>query len=128
MLVTGLAGLFFWQFGFLVAGGRGFLVAGAFYVAYRGATDADASSPDFRGLLSNRAYVVTLLTGVCLGSAFYTTTGYTVLFVDESIGATVAAGGLVLAALQIANSAATVAAGFLADGLPGTPRAAKRTP
>lgn len=123
VLVTGVAGLFFWQFGFLLAAASGLSTAVAFFFLYRGDADAEPSSPDFRGLLSNRAFVVLLPVGVCLGAAFYTTTGYTVLFVEESVGATVATGGLVLAALQLSNSAAKVAAGTLADVLPGSPRA-----
>ncbi len=122
VLVTGLAGLFFWQFGFLVATVIGLAVAGAFFLIYRTADRAEPTVPDFRGLLSNRSYVVVLLAGFSIGAAFYTTTGYTVLFVDESIGATVATGGLILATLQIASSAGRIGAGTLADILPGTPR------
>ena len=122
VLVTGLAGVYVRSAGFLVAAGIGLTVALAFGWAYRGATRNEAAYPDFRGLLSNRAYVVLLASGVCLGAAFYTTTGYTVLFVDESIGATVAVGGLALAGVQIASSVGKVTAGVLADVLPGDPR------
>jgi MFS family permease len=122
LLVTGLAGLYFRQAGFLVAAVIGAVVAVAFAAAYRGATRDAGAYPDFRGLFSNRAYVVLLASGVCLGAAFYTTTGYAVLFVEESIGASVAVGGLVLAGLQIAGSAGKVVAGVLADVLPGAPR------
>ncbi|THE65315.1 MFS transporter [Salinadaptatus halalkaliphilus] len=122
VLVTGLAGLVFWQFGFLLATAIGLVVAGGFVYAYRDVDEAEAASPDFRRLLSNRAYVVLLLAGVCLGAAFYTTTGYTVLFVDESVGATVATGGLVLAALQLSSSVGKVVVGTLADLLPGPAR------
>ena len=106
LLVTGLAGLYFRQAGFFAAAGIGLVVAVAFGAVYRGATQDAGAYPDFRGLVSNRTFVVLLASGVCLGAAFYTTTGYTVLFVEESIGATVAVGGLVLAAVQIAGSAA----------------------
>ena len=122
VLVTGLAGLFLWQFGFLVAAAVGLATAVGFYLLYRDAEGVEATYPDFLGLLSNRTYVVLLPAGVCLGGAFYTTTGYTVLFVEESIGTTVATGGLVLAALQVASSAGRVGAGTLADVLPGAPR------
>jgi MFS family permease len=122
LLVTGLAGRYFRQAGFLVAAGIGLVVAVAFASTYRGATRDAGAYPDFRGLFSNRAYAVLLASGVCLGAAFYTTTGYTVLFVEESIGGSVAVGGLVLAGLQIAGSAGKVVAGVLADVLPGAPR------
>jgi len=122
VLVTGLAGAFLWQSGFLVAATVGLVTAVGFFLVYRGAEGVEASYPDFLGLLSNRTYVVLLPAGVCLGGAFYTTTGYAVLFVEESVGATVTAGGLVLAALQVASSAGRVGAGTLADLLPNTPR------
>ncbi len=122
LLVTGLAGLYFRQAGFFAAAGIGLVVAVAFGAVYRGATQDAGAYPDFRGLVSNRTFVVLLASGVCLGAVFYTTTGYTVLFVEESIGATVAVGGLVLAAVQIAGSAGKVVAGVLADVLPGAPQ------
>ncbi len=122
VLVTGLAGIFFWQFGFLVAAALGGGVAALFVLSYRNAERSEATVPDFRGLLSNRPYVVVLLAGFSIGAAFYTATGYTVLFVEESIGAAVATAGLVLAALQIASSAGRIGAGTLADLLPGDPR------
>ncbi len=122
VVVTGLAGIFFWQFGFLVAAAVGVIVAGLFLLLYRDSEQAEANVPNFRGLLSNRPYVVILLAGFSIGAAFYTATGYTVLFIDESIGATVATGGLVLAALQVASSAGRIGAGTLADILPGAPR------
>lgn len=122
VLITGLAGVFFWQFGFLVATAVGLAVAGAFFLIYRTAEQAEANVPDFRGLLSNRAYVVVLLAGFSIGAAFYTATGYTVLFVEESIGATVATGGVILAVLQLSSSAGRIGAGTLADVLPGAPR------
>ncbi len=122
VLITGLAGLFFWQFGFLVAAGVSFAIAVAFFFIYRNSDRAEPNVPNFRGLLSNKPFIVLLLAGTCIGSAFYTTTGYTVLFIEESIGATVATGGLVLATLQIASSAGRIGAGTLADVLPGTPR------
>ncbi|WP_254763048.1 MFS transporter [Natrinema marinum] len=123
VLITGLAGRFFWQFGFLVAAGVGLITTVTFFFVYRRASRADMTSPDFRGLLSNRTYLVLLPAGMCIGAAFYTTTGYTVLFIDESIGATVATGGLVLASVQAVNSAGKIVVGTLADILPGTPRA-----
>lgn len=122
VVVTGLAGIFFWQFGFLVAAAVGLVVAGGFVALYRNSEQAEATVPDFRGLLSNPPYVVVLLAGFSIGAAFYTTTGYTVLFIDEAVGATVATGGLVLAVLQIASSAGRIGAGTLADVLPGSPR------
>jgi MFS family permease len=122
VVVTGLAGLFFWQFGFFLTAAAAAAIAALFLLLYRDSERAEATVPDFRGLLSNRPYVVVLLAGFSIGAAFYTATGYTVLFVEESVGATVAVGGLVLASLQVASSVGRIGAGTLADVLPGAPR------
>lgn len=123
LLVTGLAGYLFWQAGFLIAGGLGFLVAILFSVAYSGKSDGGiGKTPNFRGLVSNRPYIVLVLAGFFLGAALFTTTGYTVLYVDESIGSTVAFAGIVLALVQLFGSAGRVIFGWASDVLPGDPQ------
>lgn len=123
LLVTGLAGLLFWQAGFLVAGGLGVLVAVLFYLAYRGASSGSvAEYPEFRHLLANRAYLILVVAGLFLGAALFTTTGYTVLYVEESIGTSVFFGGIVLALVQLFGSVGRVLTGWLSDVLPGEPR------
>jgi MFS family permease len=122
VLVTSLVGVVVWYFGFLLTAAVGFVVAVVFYVTYSGASRAATTAPDFSGLRSNRSFVLLFVAGVCLGSGFYTTIGYTVLYVDEAIGAAVAVGGLVLAGLQVTSSAGKVVAGWLADTLPGDQR------
>jgi len=52
----------------------------------------------------------------------FTTTGYTVLYIEESIGASVAFGGVVLASVQLFGSVGRLLGGWLADSLPGEPR------
>jgi MFS family permease len=121
VLVTGLVGVLFWQAGFFVAAAAGVATAAVFYAAYTNGSTAEATYPDFRGLLDNRAYLLLVTAGACLGAVFYTTTGYTVLYVEESIGAAVAVGGVVLATLQAFSSAGRVVAGWLGDVLPGDP-------
>ncbi|MFB6169829.1 MAG: MFS transporter [Haloarculaceae archaeon] len=123
VLVTNLVGLV-WYAGFVVAAGVGLVTATVFYLTYGGASRPASSAPDFSGLLANRSLVLLLLAGVCIGAGFYTTIGYTVLYVNESVGATVAVGGLVLATLQVTSSAGKVVAGRVADALPGDPRVA----
>ena len=49
-------------------------------------------------------------------------TGYTVLYVAESVGASVAFGGVVLAVVQLFGSVGRILTGWLADTLPGEPR------
>ncbi|WP_226004044.1 MFS transporter [Natrinema salinisoli] len=123
LLVTGLAGLLFWQAGFLVAAGVGITVAIGFYLLYASDSDGDAADyPDFRALLSNRPYVVLATAGLFLGAALFTTTGYTVLYVEESIGASVGFAGVVLALVQLFGSVGRVLTGWLSDVLPGEPR------
>ena len=123
LLVTGVAGVLVWEVGFYVAAAVGLAVTATFWVAYRGAgATADASYPDFRGLLRNDAYRSLAAAGVCLGAGLYTTTGYTILYIEESVGASVAVGGLVLAGLQVSGSAGRVVTGWLSDALPGDPR------
>ncbi|RZV11608.1 putative MFS family arabinose efflux permease [Natrinema hispanicum] len=123
LLITGLAGVLFWQAGFLVAAGVGSVVAVGFYLAYSSDSKGSANGyPDFRALLSNRSYVALTAAGFFLGAALFTTTGYTVLYVEESIGASVAFGGVVLALVQVFGSVGRVLTGWLSDVLPGEPR------
>ena len=123
LLVTGLAGYWAWEAGFLVASAVGLVFAGAFYTFYRGSGGrAAAELPDFRTLLDNRPYLALVGAGVFVGAALFTTTGYTVLYVHESVGSTVAYGGVVLATVQLFGSVGRLLFGWLADALPGKPR------
>ncbi|PHQ45797.1 hypothetical protein DJ68_10855, partial [Halorubrum sp. C3] len=122
LLVTGLAGYLFWQAGFLIAAGFGLVVAVVFGVFYRGAGGGSASRPDLRGLAGNRPYVLLVVAGLFLGAALFTTTGYTVLYVEESVGASVAFAGTVLAIVQLFGSGGRLLGGWLSDHLPGEPQ------
>ncbi|PSQ09452.1 MFS transporter [Halobacteriales archaeon QS_5_70_15] len=122
LLVTGLAGVLFWQAGFLLAAGVGLVVTVVFALSYPGDDGGTAEYPDFRALSSNRPYRALVAAGFFLGAALFTTTGYTVLYVHEAIGASVAFGGLVLALVQLFGSAGRLVAGWLSDALPGEPR------
>ncbi len=123
LLVTGLAGIFFWQAGFLVAAAVAYFVTVVFYLTYRGAsTGGIAEYPAIRELLGNRSYLVLVTAGFFLGAALFTTTGYTVLFVQESIETSVFFAGVVLALVQLFGSVGRVLTGWLSDVLPGNPR------
>jgi len=122
LLVTGLAGYFFWEVGFYVAAALGLVVAVGFYALYRDGGGGTASYPDLRGLASNRPYMLLVASGLFLGAALFTTTGYTVLYVEESIGASVAFGGVVLATVQLFGSGGRLLGGWLSDRLPGDPQ------
>lgn len=123
LLVTGLAGVLFWQSGFLVAAGFSLLVAGLFYTFYVDTGGHGSGGfPDFNVLFSNRPYVFLVAAGFFLGGALFTTTGYTVLYVEESIGASVLFGGIVLALVQLFGSFGRILTGWLSDVLPGDPQ------
>ncbi|ATW87066.1 sugar phosphate permease [Halohasta litchfieldiae] len=123
LLVTGIAGILFWEAGFYVAAAVGIVVAAAFWIAYRGQpVDDEAEYPEYRALLDNTPYLSLTVVGVCLGAGLFTTTGYTIIYINESVGATVSFGGLVLAAIQVSGSAGRVVTGWLSDVLPGEPR------
>ena len=122
LLVTGIAGALFWEAGFYLAAGVGAVVAVAFWAAYRdGDGGGEPSYPDFRGLLGNAPYRSLTAAGLCLGAALFTTTGYTVIHVADSVGASVAFGGVVLAGVQVSGSVGRVVTGWLSDALPGDP-------
>ncbi|WP_121741075.1 MFS transporter [Natronorubrum halophilum] len=123
LLVTGLAGALFWQAGFLIAAGVGLVVALVFAILYSGSSDGgQAEYPDFRALSHNRPYRVLVAAGFFLGAALFTTTGYTVLYVEEEIGTSVAFGGAVLALVQLFGSVGRIVTGWLSDTLPGDPQ------
>lgn len=123
VLVTGVAGVLFWEAGFYVAAGFGLLVAGLFAFGYRGSGGGgEAEYPDFRALSRNASYRALVVAGFFLGAGLFTTTGYVIIYVDEVVGATVAFGGLVLAALQVSGSVGRLVTGWLSDALSGDPR------
>ncbi|MDQ2049682.1 MFS transporter [Natronolimnohabitans sp. A-GB9] len=123
LLVTGLAGVLFWQAGFLIAAVVGLVVAVCFALCYGIESDGDtAEYPDFRSLSRNRPYRTLVAAGFFLGAALFTTTGYTVLYVEEAIGASVVFGGIVLALVQLFGSVGRIVGGWLSDNLPGDPQ------
>ncbi|MFC7045367.1 MFS transporter [Halobacteriaceae archaeon GCM10025711] len=120
VVVTSLApGVGTWESAFLATGVVAAVVAVLFARTYR-ASDAsgDVSLPDVRALSGNRPYALLSAAGLFLGAALFTTTGYAILFVHESVGTTVGFAGLVLATMQVTGSLGRVAVGGLADRLP----------
>ena len=123
LLVTGLAAAAFWQAGFLIAGVLAIVVALAFFVLYEGTADGEGGTvPEFRRLASNSPYRALTAAGFFLGAALFTTTGYTILYIEESVGASVVFGGYVFAFVQLFGSMGRVLTGWLADVLPGEQR------
>ena len=123
VLVTRLASRYSWRAGFAVAAGFGVVVTALFWTTYESGSGADEFEyPNFRRLLGNAPYVALTAAGLFLGACLFTTVGYTILFVDESVGATVGFAGMVLATVQVAGSVGRIVTGWLADRLPGSPR------
>jgi MFS family permease len=88
-------------------------------------TDGEGSTlATLQRLVGNRAYRRLTAAGFFLGAALFTTVGYTVLYVAESVGTSIAFGGGVLAAVQVGGSAGRIGAGWLGDTLPGSERRA----
>ncbi len=109
-----------WQGGFLLAGGAAAVVAAAFGAWYDGRGGSGAFEvPDVRGLLGDDAYRALLAAGFFLGAAVFSTTGYVVLHLTESVGVTAGVAGLVFAGVQVTGSAGRLVGGAAADRLDG---------
>ncbi|WP_262175230.1 MFS transporter [Haloarcula laminariae] len=123
VLLTNVAAVLSWEAGFHAAAVLAVAVALLFALVYTPATtDRATEFPDFRVLFRNRAYRSLCLAGWFLGAALFTTVGYTIIYLEESIGLSVALSGLVLAGLQVSGSAGRIVTGWLSDALPGDPR------
>jgi len=123
VLLTNVAAVVAWEAGFYVAAGIAVAVAIGFAVAYTPTrTESTTEFPDFRTLLRNRPYRSLCLAGWFLGAALFTTVGYTILYLDDSVGLSVPLSGSVLAGLQVSGSAGRIITGWLSDTLPGAPR------
>lgn len=119
LLVTGIAGVLFWEAGFYVAAGFGLAVTAVFALAYDGSAGGEeASYPNFRTLAGNRPYRALAAAGFFLGAGLFTTPGYVIIYLEEAAGTTIAFGGIVLAALQVSGSVGRVVTGWLADRFP----------
>lgn len=125
LLVTGVAAVAAWQVGFWVVAVLACVYAVGFAVVYGGKPGSgDLTWPELGGLRSNRAYVALVAAGFFVGAAIYSMLGYTVLYVEDVVGASVAVGGAVLAATQVVGSLGRIGAGTLADRLGGARGAA----
>jgi predicted MFS family arabinose efflux permease len=121
LLVTTAAGTRYgWRIGFGVAAVLATGVAVVFTLTYRGrAGSGELAPPNLRGLAGHRGYRPLVAAGFFFGAAVFTTTGYVVLHLTESVGAAAAFGGLVLASVQVTGSAGRLVGGSVADWLPG---------
>ena len=121
VLVTGVAATRFgWRAGFLVVAALAVLGAVVFAVGYDGTRGSGALSvPDVRGLLDDDAYRGLVAAGFFLGAAVFTTTGYVVLHMTESVEISAGFAGAVLAAVQVSGSVGRLVGGELSDRIGG---------
>lgn len=121
LLLTGVASTRFgWPGGFVAAAAVGGVVTLLFAVSYpSGSHSGTPEWPSVRGLLGSGPYRWLILAGTFLGAIGYTTTGYAVLYLTESLVLTVGFAGVVLAAAQVSGSVGRVVSGWLADVVPG---------
>lgn len=123
VLVTKVADVISWEVGFYIASALGVAIAIVFAISYNPTENkGQAEFPNFRVLLQNRPYRSLCIAGWFLGAALFTTVGYTIIYLNEAIGMSIAVSGLVLAGLQASGSAGRILSGWLSDALPGDPR------
>lgn len=119
LLITAAAIHGDWQLGFLVAAVVAVVVTVAFTLGFEGAPGSGSLSfPDVRGLFGDPAYRTLVLSGLFFGATVFTTTGYVVLHMTESVGAAAGLAGATLALVQVTGSAGRLAGGYVADWLP----------
>jgi MFS family permease len=121
VLVTVAAGTRYgWRVGFAAAAVAAVGVAIGFAATYEGRDGSGVvAPPDVVGLAGLDGYPPLVAAGFFLGAAVFTTTGYVVLHLTESVGTAAAFGGAVLASVQVAGSAGRLVGGSVADRLPG---------
>jgi MFS family permease len=125
LVVTGVAAVLAWQVGFWVIATLAAGYALGFLVLYEGSDGVgEFAMPDLAGLRENRAYVLLVGAGLFLGASIFSMLGYTILYVQDVVGASAAVGGVVLALTQVTGSVGRIGAGSLADRLGGARGAA----
>lgn len=109
---------FGWEVGLLLTAVVAIVVSVLFWLTYStGGSVTDGTRLDIREHFKNPEYRLLTLAGFFLGAGLFTTTGYTILFVTESIGAGVVFAGFTLAVAQLFGSAGRIVSGWLADYL-----------
>lgn len=109
-----------WQGGLVATGLFAIVVSAVFWIVYRdGGSGSDGDRGGITAHFSNLPYVVLTASGFFLGAGLFTMIGYTILFLEESVGAGVFFAGVALAGAQVFGSAGRVIFGWLADRLSG---------
>lgn len=111
---------FGWEMAFYLVAAIAVVVAVVFHWTYRDGGPA-AGGRDPRGVrrhFTDPDYRRITVAGFFLGAGLFTTIGYTILYVNESIGSSVVLAGVVLAVAQVFGSLGRIVTGWLADWLP----------
>lgn len=120
LVITGLAAVAAWQFGFWVIAALAGGYSVGFVPLYDGKSGEGALSlPDLSTLRSNEAYLMLVVAGFFIGASIFAMLGYIVIYVEDGLGRTVLIGGAVLALTQVMGSIARIGAGNAADRLGG---------
>lgn len=112
------ASRFGWEVGLILLAIIAIIVSIVFRVLY--GTSGAVAEGDRGGIRSHfrkPEYTLVTAAGFFLGAALFTTMGYTILYVDESVGAGVVLAGIALASAQLFGSVGRVVFGWLADRL-----------
>ena len=112
------ASRFGWEVGMVLLAVMALVVSVVFRALY--GTSETVTDGDRGGITSHfKRPEYTLLTaaGFFLGAALFTTLGYTILYVDEAVGAGVVLAGVSLAVAQLFGSIGRITFGWLADRL-----------
>ncbi|WP_266080878.1 MFS transporter [Haladaptatus caseinilyticus] len=125
LVITGIAAIAAWQIGFWVVAALAGGYALGFIALYDGSRGSgEFSLPNVSHFGTNRAYILLVASGLFVGASIFSMLGYTVLYVQDAVNASAAAGGLVLAVTQVTGSVGRIGAGNLADRLGGAKGAA----
>ena len=112
------ASRFGWEVGVLALAVVALIVSVVFRILYGPSeTVAERERGGIRSHFRTPEYTLLTAAGFFLGAALFTTMGYTILYVDQSVGAGVVLAGLALASAQLFGSIGRVVFGWLADRL-----------
>lgn len=112
------ASRFGWEIGVILLAVVGIVISIVFRVMYGGSEPIDnGERGGIRSHFKTPEYTLLTAAGFFLGASLFTTMGYTILYVDEAVGAGVVLAGFALAAAQLFGSIGRVIFGWLADRL-----------
>lgn len=104
-----------WQLAYRLIGVTAIVIASLALLRYESIGGSGTLEfPDLGRLRGNRPYLLLAISGLFVGSAIFSTTGYLVPYFEES-GSGLQLAGIALATMQVAGSTGRIGAGGLAD-------------